>query len=174
MHPKDASSMSLNANSPAVAKYMSLAFPTPYTRASADTWIAQNIGPQRPSHFCICERSSSDAIIGGIGFKPGADVESHTAEVGFWIGEKYWGKGYTTEALEAFTRWTFEEWEGKDSQRLERLWGGVCGGNVASMRCFEKCGYAHEGVMKGHVKKHGETMDMHVFGLTKEDWRARK
>ncbi|KAH7085273.1 acyl-CoA N-acyltransferase [Paraphoma chrysanthemicola] len=177
MHPKDAPSMSLSANSPAVAKYMTIAFPNPYTIDSANTWIGMNFGNERPSHFVICEASSPDVIIGGIGLKLGSDVQSHTAEVGFWIGEKHWGKGYTTEALEAFTEWSFEAWEGQDPQkpqRLERLWGGVFGGNIGSMRCFEKCDYTAEGVMKGHVKKHGETLDLHLFGLTKEDWKARQ
>ena len=173
MHPQDAPSMSLNANNPAISKYMSLAFPDPYTLANADTWITMNTGLPHPTNFGICEVSSPDVLIGGIGLKLGADVSSHTAEIGFWIGEKYWGKGYTTEVLEGYTRWLFESWEGKDGQRLRRLWGAVFSGNNASMRCFEKCGYAKEGVMKGHAEKHGEIMDEHIFGLTKADWEAR-
>jgi len=174
LHPKDAASTALNANSPVVAKYMSNQFPHPYTLQSAETWIAMNTPLPIQTNFGICEASDPSNVIGGIGLTIGVDVSSHTAEVGFWVGEKYWGKGYATEVLEAFTQWSFESWEGKDGQRLRRLWGKVFSGNNGSMRCFEKCGYAKEGVLKGHAEKRGEVLDMHLFGLTKADWEARK
>jgi ribosomal-protein-alanine N-acetyltransferase len=174
LHPKDAPSIAASADSPAIAKYMANTFPNPYTQAQAESWIALNYAIPHPSHFAICEASSPDIVIGGIGLKPGSDVKFHTAEMGFWVGEKYWGKGYTTEALEAFTNWSFNEWEGKDGQRLRRIWGGVFTGNSASMRCFEKCGYNREGVMKEHIEKDGVVMDMHLFGLTKRNWETRK
>jgi ribosomal-protein-alanine N-acetyltransferase len=174
MHPADAPSMSSSANSPKVAQYMSLQFPSPYTVEAAETWIAMNTPLPLQSNFVICEIDSPENVIGGIGLKLGADISSHTAEVGFWVGERFWGRGYTTEALAGFTKWSFESFEGKDGQRLRRLWGGVCGGNDASARCFEKCGYAKEGVMKSHVEKNGEVRDMHLFGLTKTDWEARQ
>jgi RimJ/RimL family protein N-acetyltransferase len=75
-----------------------------------------------------------------------------------------------TEALQGFTDYIFEE----KSDVWRRLWAGVFSGNDASMRCLEKCGYEAEGVMKGHVEKHGEVMDLHVFGLTKKDWLEKK
>jgi ribosomal-protein-alanine N-acetyltransferase len=165
MYTKDAPSMTLAANSPAIAKYMMSTFPNPYTIDAAISWIAMNLAMPHPANYSICEASNPDIIIGGIGLKPGADVNRHTAEVGFWVGEKYWGKGYTTEALAGFTKWSLQEWEGKDGQRLKRLWGGVFEGNHASMRCFEKCGYSKEGVMKGHVEKNGVIMDQHIFGF---------
>jgi ribosomal-protein-alanine N-acetyltransferase len=174
MYLKDAPSMSLNGDSPAITKYMSLSFPSPYTLDQAKSWIALNIGRSQQTDFVICEATSPDTPIGGIGLKLGSDISSHTAELGFWVGEKYWGKGYTTEVLEGFTTWSFESWEGKNGQRLRKLWGKVFDGNMASMRCFEKCGYIREGVLRGHVEKHGEIMDMHMFGLTKVDWQARQ
>jgi ribosomal-protein-alanine N-acetyltransferase len=173
-HPQDAPSMSLSGNSPAVAKYMSLMFPAPYELKHADEWIAINMAKPYQTDFGIYEKSSPEVSIGGIGLKPGVDIFGHTAELGYWIGEKYWGKGYISEVVEAFTKWSFDSFQGKDGQRLKRLWGGVLSGNVGSMRCLEKCGYAPEGIMKGHIEKHGEVMDMHVFGLTKVDWEARQ
>lgn len=101
--------------------------------------------------------------------KLGADVNAHTAEVGYWIGEKYWGVGYATEILEGFDKWAFEQWE-KDGKRLRKLWGTVFSENKGSMRCLEKCGYSREGVLKDHVEKDGKVMDTHCFGLTKGDW----
>ncbi|CAO2656159.1 Nn.00g049620.m01.CDS01 [Neocucurbitaria sp. VM-36] len=172
MHPQDAQSMALNANNPRVTKYMSLAFGSPYTLNHAETWINMNITVPHQNNFVICDHSSPEIVVGGVGLKPGTDVNSHTAEVGFWIGEAYWGKGYTTEVLEGFTKWSFDKWA-KGEQRLRRLWGGVFSGNAASMRCFEKCGYSREGVLKEHCEKSGEVMDVHIFGLTKRNWEKR-
>ena len=172
MRFEDGPSMSLHANDPLVTKYMASTFPNPYTLSSAETWIGMNMELPQQQHFVICEVSSPDVVIGGIGLKLGADYSAHTAEVGYWIGRAYWGKGCMTEILNAFTNWTFTSWD-KNGQKLTRLWGYVMGGNVASMRCFEKCGYAPEGVWKGHCEKNGELMDLHYFGLTKLDWKKR-
>lgn len=172
MHPQDSHSTAQHANNPNVSKYMSLAFPSPYTLDSANTWINMNLVKPRQDDFVICEKQSPERVIGGIGLKPGADVMAHTAEIGFWIGESHWGKGFTTEALAAMTEWVFKERE-VDGIKTTRLWGGVFSGNEGSMRCFAKCGYPPEGVLKGHVVKHGQIYDLHQFGMTKADWEAR-
>ena len=172
MHLPDAPSTALNADNPLIAKYMSNMFPSPYTLARAEEWINMNTPLPYQENFVICERSSPQVVIGGIGLKPGADIYAHTGEVGYWIGQAYWGKGFMTEVLEGYTRWLFESWN-KNGQPMKRLTGKVFSGNIGSMRCFEKCGYAHEGVMKGHAEKYGEVIDVHMFGLTKPDWEKR-
>lgn len=116
--------------------------------------------------------SSTGEFIGGLGLKPGADVQAHSVEIGFWIGEALWGQGLVTEMLGAMTEWCFEEAEIK-GRRLTRVVGMVFEGNKGSMRCFEKCGYVKEGVMKGAVEKHGVVMDLYVYGLVKGDWEER-
>lgn len=172
MHPQDAPSMASNADNPLVAKYMSLAFPDPYTLSDAHTWISMNLAKSsqgNQENFAICEGSSPDIVIGGIGLKPGADVEAHTAEVGFWVGEKYWGKGYVTEVLGGFTRWTMLNYKNK-GVKTTKLCGKIFAGNTPSMRCFEKCGYEKEGVLRGQCEKRGQIMDLHIFGLTRGGW----
>ncbi|KAF2466770.1 GCN5-related N-acetyltransferas-like protein [Lindgomyces ingoldianus] len=167
LHPQDAPSMQLHASPASIAKYMTLAFPHPYTLDDARNWISRNTTHPLNS-FTICLRTAPTIAIGGISLKPGEDVETHIAEVAFWVGEPYWGQGITTEALKAVTEWVFRE----RGERYRRLWARVCSGNWGSMRCFEKCGYRLEGVLKGHVEKHGEVRDVHIYGLTKRDWEG--
>jgi RimJ/RimL family protein N-acetyltransferase len=76
-----------------------------------------------------------------------------------------------TEMLAAFTDYVFE---GRHKGGYKRLFAGVMSGNGASMKCLGKCGYAPEGVLKGHVEKHGVVSDLHMFGLTKWDWEERR
>ncbi|KAL6709448.1 hypothetical protein ACN47E_001383 [Coniothyrium glycines] len=172
MRPQDSHSLAQYANNPRVSKYMSLSFPSPYTLVAAEDWISMNLKRPEQDNFVICEKSSPEIVIGGIGLKPGADVKAHTAEVGFWIGEPFWGQGLTTEALEAFTNWVFLQRHVKGTQTT-RLCGDVFSGNFASMRCFEKCGYVSEGVLKGHCEKDGKVHDLHQYGILKKDWTKR-
>ncbi|CBX98090.1 similar to GCN5-related N-acetyltransferase [Plenodomus lingam JN3] len=155
LHPQDNHSMSLNANNPLISRYMSNTFPDPYTLSAADDWIAMNVAKSVQNDFGICEKSFPEAIIGGIGLKPGADVNAHTGEIGFWVGQNYWGNGYATEALEAFTQWAFLN-EEVERTRKTKLYGGVFGGNTASMRCFDKCGYTREGILRGRLGSEGQ------------------
>jgi RimJ/RimL family protein N-acetyltransferase len=173
MHPSDAPSMALHANNPRVARDMTLAFPEPYTLEAAHSWINMNINIPQINAWCICQCDSPDKLIGGVGLKPGADVESHTAQVGYWVGEEFWGRGYVTEVLEALTEWCFSERK-VDGKVLKKLCGTVHDRNIGSIRCFEKCGYKREGVLKDQVEKHGDVMDLHLYGLTKIDWEERK
>ncbi|KAJ6284951.1 acyl-CoA N-acyltransferase [Bipolaris maydis] len=152
MYLPDAPSMALHANDLLVSQYMSLGFPSPYTISSAEAWINMNNALHTKRLLF--------------------DVNAHTGEVGYWIAQAHWGKGYMPEALQGFTKWVFENWD-RNGQRLTRIWGYVFSGNFGSMRCFEKSGYAPEGVMKGHCQKNGKVMDVHLFGLTKPDWEKR-
>lgn len=184
MHPQDAAAMHKYASPPSITKHMSLAFAYPYTLKHAKNWIAMNV-TYPLNAYVICEISHPEIAIGGIGLKPGSDVQSHTAEVGYWVGEEFSGKGYMTEALEAFTAWSFANYknggangDGKlpegAGKELTRLFAGVFSGNEGSMKCLEKSGYLKEGVLKGHVEKWGESKDLHMYGLTKKDWENRK
>lgn len=57
---------------------------------------------------------------------------------------------------------------------VRRVWAGVCGGNEASERVLGKCGFRREGVMREHVVKGGEVMDLSIWGLTRGDWEERE
>lgn len=168
-HRQDAVSMQKYAAPAAITKYMSLAFAHPYTLEHATNWINMNLKDNLPNYI-ICEKDSPEICIGGIGLRPGSDVQSHTAELGYWVGVPFWGKGYTTEALQALTDWVF----GEKGDVYRRLWASVVDGNTASIKCLEKCGYTAEGVMKGHVEKHGVVSDLHILGLTRKDWEERR
>ncbi|KAF2641499.1 acyl-CoA N-acyltransferase [Massarina eburnea CBS 473.64] len=179
MHPQDAPSLQRAASPPSIAKYMSFAFGNPYSLKHAEDWIATNLTPPL-DHYVLCEKEVPEVVIGGIGSRSSGDVHSHTAEIGYWIGEPWQGLGLMREALSAYTEWCFTarehaapaiEGEGK---MLTRLFACVVSGNTGSMKCLEACGYRAEGVMKDHVEKHGVVSDLHWYGLVKSDWEERK
>ncbi|KAF2007954.1 acyl-CoA N-acyltransferase [Amniculicola lignicola CBS 123094] len=184
MIPDDAPLMALHASPASITAYMSLAFSYPYTLQHASEWIALNLH-NNLSNYVIAERSSPDKFIGAIGLKQGSDVETGTAEVGYWIGDEFKGRGYVSEALRGIRDWAFglpgansdstSTSEGGGEFKYRRLHAGVFSENLASMRILEKCGFEKEGVLKEHVRtRYGVVMDLHVFGMTRGRWEEVK
>ncbi|KAJ4291102.1 hypothetical protein N0V90_010300 [Kalmusia sp. IMI 367209] len=142
-------------------------------------WIELNRDAPK-NHLYLTTHEDPYTVIGGIGLKPGGDIESHTGEVGYWLAETHWGSGLITEALEGFVSYTFLERDGDGSAPVEgkpaevkktRIFATVVNGNTASMRILEKCGFKKEGVQKEHVRiRNGTLCDVHMYGLTKGDW----
>lgn len=101
-------------------------------------------------------------MIGGIGLRLDPDRAKRTAEVGFWLGEEFWGRGIMTEALRAFTGYAFLTFD------LRRIFARVFEWNPASMRVLEKSGYAREGRLPQSVTKDGKTIDEMLFAIIRE------
>ncbi len=149
----DSEALARLAGDRAVWRHLRDAFPHPYTRKDARAWI-RAAGRQAPlQHFAIESGDGSPAVAGGIGLVAQADVHAGTAEIGYWLGSPFWGRGIMSAALGAFTAFAFEEF------RLRRLYAGVFAWNAASMRVLEKCGYAREGVLRNAILKDGAVAD---------------
>jgi RimJ/RimL family protein N-acetyltransferase len=142
---------------------MSSVFAIPYTLAHAARWIAQNLTPPF-HHFCITFISDPDTVLGDIGINPGNDVEAHTGELGYWLGEAYWGQGIMQEVLRGMVAYGFRE------RGYRKLTAKVVAGNMGSERCLQKCGFVQEGRLRGQILKHGELSDLTLWGLLKEEW----
>ena len=94
-----------------------------------------------------------DEVIGMVGLEREHDVFHRSMEIGYWLGEPYWGRGIATQAAGAMTDYAFATFD------INRLWAGVFAWNPASARVLEKSGYVLEGVSRGAVTKDGETTD---------------
>src|SRR4051794_21485835 len=79
-----------HANNPNVARHLRDLFPQPYTGADADAWIRRVLRERPTLNFAICHE---DKVIGGIGLMLGSDIHRVSAEVGYWLGESFWGGG---------------------------------------------------------------------------------
>ena len=100
-----------------------------------------------------------DLPVGSIGAVLGEDVERCSAEVGYWLGEAYWGRGIATLALLAFTRFAFAAYG------VERLFAVPLAANIASCRVLEKAGYRLEGRMRRSAVKDGVVQDQALYAI---------
>jgi ribosomal-protein-alanine N-acetyltransferase len=142
----DESSLVGHANNYEVWRRLRDRFPNPYTYADAEQWIAivQRQDPQR--HFAI---EVHGGATGGIGLELGSDIERRSAEIGYWLGQDFWGRGIITAAVRALTRYGFE------TLNLTRIFAVPFASSSASTRVLEKCGYIHEGIMRRSAIKEG-------------------
>ena len=144
------------ANNRAVWRNMMDGFPYPYTNQDAERWIAHCRAQQgKPNDLAI---EVDGELAGGIGCKAFGDVLLHTREVGYWLGEPYWGRGIATAALTAWTDHLFKDPD------VHRCQAKVFGWNPASARVLEKCGYLFEGRLREAAFKDGEFADFVYYG----------
>ena len=100
----DAESLTKHANNQKVWLGLRDLFPHPYTIDDAHEFLQKKITEQSPTNFCI---EIDGAAVGGIGIHLGHDVRRHTATLGYWLGENFWGRGIMTEAVAALTDFSF-------------------------------------------------------------------
>jgi ribosomal-protein-alanine N-acetyltransferase len=131
-------------------------FPHPFTVVDADTFISY-ARAQRPETLFAVEVDGQ--AVGGIGYVVRDDIERVSAEIGYWLGESYWGRGIMTEALKAVTRYAIRR------HGLTRVFAVPFVGNVASCRVLEKAGFVLEGRMRRSAIKDGVIVDQLLYAF---------
>src|SRR5436190_17574184 len=146
----DVASLVKHANNPNVARQLRDRFPHPYTAADARQFI-QSIAQARPTTtFAIVVEGQA---VGGAGFSPGADVERYSAEIGYWLGEPFWGRGVTVEAVRLLSDYAF------GTCSMLRLFALPFADNAQSIRVLEKAGYTREAILRSSSVKNGAARD---------------
>ena len=131
-------------------------FPHPYTRRDGRDFIHLARSQRPETMFAIDVEGEA---VGGIGFVPNSDVERVSAEIGYWIGEPFWGRGIATEALVAVTAYAI------DTHHLTRVYALPYARNAASCRVLEKAGYQLEARLRRSAVKDGEIIDQMQYAF---------
>jgi len=131
-------------------------FPHPYTVADALSFIRSSRALPVETNFAI---AVDGRACGGIGLRLGEDVERVSAEVGYWLGRAYWGRGVATEALIALRDYAIEAFS------LTRIWAVPYEWNVASTRVLEKAGFKLEGRLRRSAIKDGRVIDQFLYAF---------
>ena len=140
--------------------------PHPYKEEDASNFIAKaeaNCREGLSAGFAISLPQEKE-LCGAIGLHL-ANEHLH-AELGYWVGVPFWGRGFATEAARAVVEFGFR------TLRLRRIFAHHFAGNTASQRVLEKIGMTHEGRSRQHVVKWGKFLDLENYGLLAEEFRA--
>ena len=146
------------ANNPNVSANLFDTFPYPYTSDDAQKWLNSQQGIETPAYLAI---EMNGETIGGIGITIKPDVYRRGANIGYWLGQPFWGKGIATEALKLMADYAFQNFD------LVRLQAGVYHTNPASMKVLQKAGFVKEGIATRAIFKRGEFLDEHIFAMLK-------
>lgn len=154
----DASSLARYANNRKIWSNLRDAFPHPYTQEDAALYIARSLQKVPRTGFAIATETET---IGSIGLMPGQDVHRFTAELGYWLGEPFWGMGIMTEAVKALSEYALYE------LGFRRIFAEPYATNLASARVLEKSGFLREGILRANVVKEGRTLDQFLYAKIK-------
>jgi [ribosomal protein S5]-alanine N-acetyltransferase len=157
---KDKRSLVKNANNKNVWINLKDIFPHPYTSAEADIWF--DIVKKLPVNTSFAIDYEGKAV-GGIGIHLLEDVHKHSAEIGYWLGEDYWNRGITTEAVRRITSFAFDNFD------INRIFARVFEWNQSSAKVLEKNNYRLEGRLRQSIYKDGVFTDELVYGLLRTD-----
>lgn len=137
-----------------------LTIPHPYPDGAAEEWIGSHDAKFADGtiNFAIDDGVLTGAI--GLMIKRDDDI----AEIGYWIGVPYWGRGYAAEAGEAVIRYGFED------LNLNKIYAAYFTRNPASGGVLKKLGMSYEGTLRQHHKKWGEYVDAEMYSVLKRDW----
>lgn len=86
-----------------------------------------------------------------------------SAEVGYWLGEQFWGRGIMTEVLRAVTEQAIHRFG------IHRVYALPFAENVASARVLEKAGFTREGTLRRSALKDGRILDQAIYAITDLD-----
>ena len=150
----DAEPITRHANDREVWLNLRDRFPHPYGVADAAAYIRSVAARTPPTSFVI-EVAREPA--GGIALRLGEDIERCGAEIGYWLGRAYWGRGIMTATVRAVTAYAFA------SLDLLRVFALPFSDNVASVRVLEKAGYVREGLLRSSAIKAGQVRDQFLY-----------
>jgi RimJ/RimL family protein N-acetyltransferase len=146
------------ANNKNIAKFMADVFPHPYTVEIGRTFI--NFTKCNPGSkiFAIVH---NDKPIGSIGLHLQTDILRKNAELGYWLGEKYWNKGIITKVIPKMVEFGFNNLD------IVRIFARIYGTNIASQKAIEKCGFKLEGQFEKTLFKNNEYLDELIYAIRK-------
>lgn len=117
-------------------------------------WVIRDKGPAS---------GRSGVPLGAIGIRPGS--MPGRSDVGYWLGQPYWGLGIMTEAVTAVVE------HGFSALNMNRIEAGVFLTNPASSAVLAKSGFRLESIQKSSLYKSGAWIDSELWVILRSEWR---
>ena len=113
----------------------------PHTSIEDSREIIKNVLSADETYAVVLKQTGE--AVGSIGLMTSkseihsVEMTENEGEIGFWIGEPFWGQGLIPEAVNELLRHAFED------VGLAEVWCGYYDGNEKSKRVQEKCGFVY-------------------------------
>lgn len=156
---EDAENLAKYANNPKVAQYLTNAFPHPYTIENAKSFI-EMVSNQNPTAIFAIDLDGE--AVGSIGLHAQTDIMCKNMELGYFLGEPFWGSGITTEAVRTIVEYGFQNFD------ITRIYARPYGNNPASQKVLEKAGFTLEARIEQNIYKNGEFLDELIYAVRKK------
>jgi [ribosomal protein S5]-alanine N-acetyltransferase len=165
--PDDAQAVFDYASNPNVTRFT--IFETHRTIDDSRWFVIDNVrsrySAQEPDPLAITLKSEPERMIGALGAH-WVSPPNGTMEMGYAIGEPYWGRGIVVEAARALMRFVFTEYA------VERFQARVIAGNDASERVLAKLGFTREGTLRSSLFRRGAWHDLIMYSLLRREWEG--
>jgi len=163
----DAQSIYQNAKDFEIARYTTV--PHPYTLNDASDFIRRTHQKMRKKtdYELGIELKENKKIIGMISLTK-INYDNKNAEIGYWLGKKYWGRKIMKEAIRLILNFGFGE------LKLVRIYARVMHPNIASAKLLEKSGFKYEGRMRKTIFRRGKWFDDLIYSLLREEFKLKR
>ncbi len=165
--PADAQAIAEIANNAKVARWLSR-MPHPYDESDARSWIGSVSGEDAGECAFVITRvdAGKETVLGACGVDRDKDFD--LAQIGYWVGEPYWGQGIATEAVQGLIDHVFT------TSVLDAVGASCRVTNVASRRVIEKCGFQYCGLDMAQSRFDNAVVPVFAFRLTRRIWESLK
>jgi [ribosomal protein S5]-alanine N-acetyltransferase len=158
----DAKELAELANNKNIADQLQDLFPFPYSKKDARKWLKSILPIDPPRNFAII---ADGIVVGNIGITPKEDIHRINVEIGYFLSEKYWGKGIAHRAVKALTSYAFSNFD------IVRVYAETFSDNIRSRRTLEKAGFVLEANLRRNIIKNGIIKDSCIYSVLKEDFK---
>ena len=159
--PEDAMFLANALSNKKVLNNLRDGLPYPYTEKDGADYINAMLAADPNSTFAYSIEIDG-RVAGSIGAFRQENIHFRTAELGYYLGEEYWGKGAMTQAVRLLCKKLFDETD------ILRIYAEPFAYNTGSRRVLEKAGFQLEGIMKNQAVKNGQVLDMALYALTRQ------
>jgi [ribosomal protein S5]-alanine N-acetyltransferase len=157
----DAFNLALIANNKKIADNIRDGLPNPYSLEDAREWLNQILPENNPPRFFAITLDKN--LVGNIGIVAKTNIYRKNFEIGFFISEKFWGRGIATKAIKAVTAYSFRDFD------IVRVYAEAFSDNIGSRRALEKAGFRLEATLKHNIIKNGIIKDSCIYAVLKDE-----
>ncbi|MBE7719888.1 MAG: GNAT family N-acetyltransferase [Lacrimispora celerecrescens] len=160
--PEDASDLAQALNNKKILDNLRDGLPYPYRTEDAKEFITAMLNADKKTTYAFAI-TVEDMAVGSIGVFRKDNIHSKTAEMGYYISEKYWGKGIGTSAVKQVCKYILENTD------IIRIFAQPFSYNTASCRILEKAGFEYEGTLRKNAVKNGVVLDMKMYSIVRQN-----